>query len=178
MLRLTLTVAAIWYNQGLDALPNPRTPDSIQNCHPYTGNLSSETPGDSKKAFLHWGHVLELPDNWARGWGLKQTSFLQEAEGRQGSKPLSAATAAATAAAAAAATAALVVSYMSIMCHSFLTWSVRPAGLQQLQQQLLVCLCSSSCQLHPWCHLLGWLWTLHQIFIPLLPFSLYYLFWV
>ena len=174
MLRLRLTVAAIWYNQGLDALLNPKKPDSIQGCH--TPGIS-ETPGDSTNEFLHWGHVLELPDNWARGRGLKQTSFLQEAEGRQGSKPLSAATAAATAAAAAA-TAALVVSYMSIMCHSFLTWSVGPAGLQQLQQQLLVCLCSSSCQLHPWCHLLGWLWTLHQIFIPLLPFVLYYLFWV
>jgi len=56
--------------------------------------------------------------------------------------------------------------YMCNMCQSFLTWSVGPEGLQQLQQQLFVCLCSSSCQLHPWSHMMGWLWTLHQIFIP------------
>ena len=28
---------------------------STQRCHPYTGNLNSETPGDSKNVFLHCG---------------------------------------------------------------------------------------------------------------------------
>ncbi len=31
----------------------------IQKHHPYTGDLVSEMPGDSKNAFLHWGDVLE-----------------------------------------------------------------------------------------------------------------------
>jgi len=39
------------------ALFNPKTSISIQNCHPYTGNLNSEMPVDSKNAFLHCGHV-------------------------------------------------------------------------------------------------------------------------
>ena len=30
----------------------------IQKRHPYTGNLNSEMPGDSKNAFLHCGDVL------------------------------------------------------------------------------------------------------------------------
>ena len=38
------------------ALFNPKTSFLIQKRHPYTGN--SETPGDSKNAFLHWGDVL------------------------------------------------------------------------------------------------------------------------
>jgi len=38
----------------------------IQKRHPYTGNLNSETPGDSKNAFLHWGDVLDV-HNSAQG---------------------------------------------------------------------------------------------------------------
>jgi len=41
------------------ALFNPKTSILIQKRHPYTGNLNSETSGDSKNAFLHWGDVLE-----------------------------------------------------------------------------------------------------------------------
>ena len=37
------------------ALFNPETSIFIQKHHPYTGNLNSETLGDSKNAFLHWG---------------------------------------------------------------------------------------------------------------------------
>ncbi len=44
-----------------DALPNPKMPILSQKRDPYTGNLNSETPGDSKNAFLHCGDVLELP---------------------------------------------------------------------------------------------------------------------
>ncbi len=40
------------------ALFNPETSIFIQKCHPYTGNLNSETSGDSKTAFLHCGDVL------------------------------------------------------------------------------------------------------------------------
>ena len=32
----------------------------IQERHPYTGNLNSETPGDSKNAFAHCRYVLGL----------------------------------------------------------------------------------------------------------------------
>jgi len=42
------------------ALFNPRKSILIQKCHPYTGNLNSETLGDSKNAFLHWGNALGL----------------------------------------------------------------------------------------------------------------------
>ena len=31
---------------------------AIQKRHPYTGNVNSETSGDSKNAFLHCGDVL------------------------------------------------------------------------------------------------------------------------
>ncbi len=37
----------------------------IQRCHPYTGNLNSETPGDSENAFLHWGDVHEQSQDCA-----------------------------------------------------------------------------------------------------------------
>jgi len=49
------------YDQGNDniALFNPETSISIQKQHPYTGNLNSGTPGDSKNAFLHCGDVLD-----------------------------------------------------------------------------------------------------------------------
>lgn len=40
------------------ALFNPNTSILIKKRHSYTGNLNSETPGDSKNAFLHWGDVL------------------------------------------------------------------------------------------------------------------------
>ncbi len=40
------------------ALINPETSVSIQKCHTYTSNLNSETPADSKNAFLHCGDVL------------------------------------------------------------------------------------------------------------------------
>jgi len=39
----------------LFALFNPKTSILIQKRHPYTGNLNSEMPGDSKNAFLHYG---------------------------------------------------------------------------------------------------------------------------
>jgi len=39
------------------ALFNPETSISIQKRHPYTGNLNSETSGDSQNAFLHCGDV-------------------------------------------------------------------------------------------------------------------------
>ena len=42
----------------LDALFNPKTSILIQKRHPYTGNLNSETLGDSRNTFLHWGDVL------------------------------------------------------------------------------------------------------------------------
>ena len=61
--------SVIWYKQGLDAVLNAKTPDSHQICHPYTGNPSSDTPGDSRNAFLHQGGVIELPDDWACGGG-------------------------------------------------------------------------------------------------------------
>ncbi len=44
----------------LHALFNPETSILIQKHRPYIGNLNSETPGDSKKAFLHWGDYLGL----------------------------------------------------------------------------------------------------------------------
>ncbi len=36
----------------------PRNVYSIHKRHPYTGNLNTETSGDSKDAFLHCGDVL------------------------------------------------------------------------------------------------------------------------
>ena len=39
---------------------DPETSIFIQECHPYTGNLNSETSGDSKNACLHCGDVLAL----------------------------------------------------------------------------------------------------------------------
>ncbi len=42
------------------ALFNPETSILIQKRHPYTGNLNSETSGDSKNTFLHCGDVLDL----------------------------------------------------------------------------------------------------------------------
>ena len=42
------------------ALFNPETPILIQKRHPYTGNLNSETSGDSKNGFLHCGDVLAV----------------------------------------------------------------------------------------------------------------------
>ena len=42
------------------ALFNSETSVSIQKRHPYTGNLNSETSGDSKNACLHCGDVLAL----------------------------------------------------------------------------------------------------------------------
>lgn len=40
------------------ALFNPVTSIVFQKCHPYTGNVISETLGDSQNALLHWGDVL------------------------------------------------------------------------------------------------------------------------
>ncbi len=40
------------------ALFNPKTTTLVQKRHPYTGNLNSETPGDSKNALLHCEDVL------------------------------------------------------------------------------------------------------------------------
>jgi len=39
------------------ALFNPETSILIQKLSFYSGNLNSETPGDSKNAFLRWGDV-------------------------------------------------------------------------------------------------------------------------
>ena len=39
-----------------EALVNPKMA-SVQKCHPYTGNLNSETSGDSKNGVLSWGDV-------------------------------------------------------------------------------------------------------------------------
>ena len=39
---------------------------SIPKCHPYTGNLTSEKPGDSKNAFLHCGDVYHCHVDIAR----------------------------------------------------------------------------------------------------------------
>jgi len=36
----------------------PKRLFAIQKRPFYTGNLNSETPGNSKNAFLHWGDVL------------------------------------------------------------------------------------------------------------------------
>ncbi len=49
--------------QCVDAQPaffSPETSIFIPKRHPYTGNIKSEMPGDSKNAFLHWGHVLAI----------------------------------------------------------------------------------------------------------------------
>ena len=47
------------------ALFNPEPAVLIQKRHPYTGDLNSETPGDSTNAFLHWGYVLGMSDIYA-----------------------------------------------------------------------------------------------------------------
>ena len=39
---------------------NPKMSICIQKRHPYTGNLKSETPGDSKKCLSHCGDVLAI----------------------------------------------------------------------------------------------------------------------
>lgn len=39
---------------------NPKTYSLIQKRPPYTGNVNSVTTGDSKTAFKHCGHVLNL----------------------------------------------------------------------------------------------------------------------
>ena len=43
---------------SLSALFSLKASILIHKCHPYTGNLNSETPGDSKNAFLHREDVL------------------------------------------------------------------------------------------------------------------------
>jgi len=50
-------LAALVSLLGTVALFNPKTSVLIQKRHPYTGNLNSETLGDSKNAFLLWGDV-------------------------------------------------------------------------------------------------------------------------
>ncbi len=42
-----------------EALSDPEMSIVIQKRHLYTGNVNSETPGDSRNAFLHWGDVLD-----------------------------------------------------------------------------------------------------------------------
>jgi hypothetical protein len=47
----------------MTALFNPKTPDSISETSSMVKtvkSLNSETPGDSKNAFLHWGDVVAL----------------------------------------------------------------------------------------------------------------------
>ena len=43
---------------------NPKTPTPIPNCHPCTGNPNSETPRDSKNAFLTCGDAWEIPSHF------------------------------------------------------------------------------------------------------------------
>ncbi len=50
---------------GYIALFNPETSALIQQRHPYTGNLNSETPGDSQNVFLYCGDVLVRPERLA-----------------------------------------------------------------------------------------------------------------
>ena len=47
----------LWHHQ---ALLNPEASVLIQKCQSHTGKLSSETPGDSKNAFLHCGDDLAV----------------------------------------------------------------------------------------------------------------------
>jgi len=49
-------------NEVLINLFSPKTSIFLQKRLPYSGNLNSETPGDSKNAFLYRGDVLELDD--------------------------------------------------------------------------------------------------------------------
>jgi len=44
------------------ALFHPEMSIFVQKCHPYTENLNSETPGDSKNAFLHCGDVSDIDE--------------------------------------------------------------------------------------------------------------------
>jgi len=46
---------------GCTALFTHKISILIQKRYPYTGNLNSERPGDSKNVFLHWGDVLGVP---------------------------------------------------------------------------------------------------------------------
>ena len=40
--------------------------NSIQKRHPYTGNLNSETSGDSNNTLLHCGDALDCRDHWGQ----------------------------------------------------------------------------------------------------------------
>ena len=60
----------------LTALFNPEMSILTHNRHPCTGNLNSETSGDSKNAFLHCGDVVGLNDcRWARKLLLLEFAF-------------------------------------------------------------------------------------------------------
>ncbi len=54
------TVRVNMASASAPALFNDRKSTLVQKHHPYTGNLNSETPGDSNNAFLHWGDVLDV----------------------------------------------------------------------------------------------------------------------
>jgi len=47
------------------SLLNPKTSITLQERPSYSGNLNSETPGDSTNAFLHWGDVLGDCDSYS-----------------------------------------------------------------------------------------------------------------
>ena len=74
----------------VDALSNPKTSISFQKRHYYTGNVNSETSGESRNALLHCGDVLAQPElaawpaNWAQNLvlSLRQSS---DEEARPGS---------------------------------------------------------------------------------------------
>ncbi len=54
---MTVTTGSQRDSQYSAALLNPETSMLIQTCQPYTGNLNSHMPGDSKSTYLHWGEV-------------------------------------------------------------------------------------------------------------------------
>ncbi len=60
-----MTLSNIYVSQR--AVFNPKTSIFIQRRHPYTGDLNSETSGDSKNTFLHCGDVSEFAELCAAG---------------------------------------------------------------------------------------------------------------
>jgi len=50
----------------------------IQKRHPYTVNLNSETLGDSKIPFLHWGDVLAV---WHDRYAMREALAISSEEG-------------------------------------------------------------------------------------------------
>ncbi len=61
--------------QIIEALFNPKTSVLIQRRHPYTGNVNSETSGDSRNALLHCGDVIRRSSEQCMtcSWSCRQT---------------------------------------------------------------------------------------------------------